>query len=100
MRSLSSMKTWVVVAVLAVGPLSACGPSKELRQVRSEASALRTETESLRAEVRVLRAENKTLKAKVGDLEDSLIEVSQERDELKLAAERPAPAPSRKSGRK
>ena len=94
------MKTWVVVAVLAVGPLSACGPSKELRQVRAEATALRTETDSLNAEVRVLRAENKRLKAKVGDLEDSLTEVSRERDELKLATERPAPAPTRKSGRR
>jgi uncharacterized coiled-coil DUF342 family protein len=95
-----SMKTWVAVAVLAVGPLSACGPSKELRQVRSEANSLRTEMDSLRAEVRVLRAENKTLKSKVGDLEDSLTEVARERDELKLAAERPAPAPSKKAGRK
>lgn len=94
------MKTWVVVAALTVGPLSACGPSKELRQVRAEADSLRTETDSLRAEVRVLRAENKTLKAKVGDLEDNLIEVSRERDELRLAAERPTPAPTRKSGRK
>jgi uncharacterized protein YlxW (UPF0749 family) len=94
------MKTWVVVAVLAVGPLSACGPSKELRQVRAEASALRTETDSLHAEVRVLRAENKTLKTKVRDLEYTLTEVSRERDELKLAAERPSAGPSRKSGRK
>lgn len=94
------MKTWMLVAVLAVGPLSACGPSKELRQVRAEASELRTETDSLRAEVRVLRAENKQLKAKVGDLEDNLIEVSRERDELKLAAEKPASSPARKPGRK
>jgi uncharacterized coiled-coil DUF342 family protein len=94
------MKTWVLVAVLAVGPLSACGPSKELRQVRAEATSLRTETESLRAEARVLRAENKTLKAKVGDLEDSLAELSRERDELKLAAEKPAPVPAKKAGRK
>lgn len=94
------MKTWVAVAVLAVGPLSACGPSKELRQVRAEANALRSETDSLRAEVRVLRAENKTLKEKAGDLEDSLMEVSRERDELRLAAERPASGPARKSGRK
>lgn len=94
------MKTWVVAAVLAVGPLSACGPSKELRQVRTEASSLRTEADELRAEVRVLRAENKRLKAKVGDLEDSLIEVSRERDELKLSAEKPASGPTRKSGRK
>jgi len=94
------MKTWVAVAVLAVGPLSACGPSKELRQVRAEATALRTQTDSLSAEVRGLRAENKKLKAKVEDLQDSLTEVSRERDELKLAAERPASVPTRKSGRK
>ena len=94
-----SMKIWVTVAALTVGTLSGCGPSKELRQVRSEASGLRTEVDSLRAEVRVLRAENKSLRGKVGDLEDSLTEVTQERDELKLAAERPAP-PSKKPGRR
>lgn len=94
------MKTWVVMAVLAGGLLSACGPSKELRQVRSEAATLRSETDSLRAEARVLRAENKTLKTKVADLEDTLTEVSRERDELKLAAERPAPTPAKKPGRK
>lgn len=93
------MKTWVM-AVLAGGLLSACGPSKELRQVRAEATSLRSETDSLRAETRVLRAENKTLKAKVADLEDNLSEVSRERDELKLAAERPAPPPPKKTGRK
>jgi uncharacterized coiled-coil DUF342 family protein len=92
------MKSWITVAVLAVGTLSACGPSKELRQVRSEANSLRSEVDSLRAEVRVLRAENKNLKSKVGTLQDSLTEVTQERDELRLAAERPAP--SRKGGRK
>jgi len=96
--SIVSMKIWVTVAVLAMGTLSACGPSKELRQVRSEATGLRSEVESLRAEVRVLRAENKTLKRKVSDLDDSLVEMTRERDELKLAAERPAPA--RKSGRR
>lgn len=94
------MKIWVAVAVLTVGTLSGCGPSKELRQVRSEANGLRSEVESLRAEVRVLRAENKSLKGKVGELEDSLTQVTQERDELKLAAERPPPPPSRKTGRK
>ncbi|WP_224364978.1 hypothetical protein [Hyalangium versicolor] len=84
-----------------MGVLAACGPSKELRQVRAEASSLRTETDSLRAEVRVLRAENKTLKAKASDLEDSLAEVSRERDELKLAAERPPPPVTpKKTGRK
>ncbi|HEX8703870.1 MAG TPA: hypothetical protein VF815_33875 [Myxococcaceae bacterium] len=93
------MKSWIPVAVLIVGTLSACGPSKELRQVRSEASGLRSEVDSLRAEVRVLRAENKRLKGKVGELEGSLEVVTQERDELKLAAERPPP-PSRKTGRK
>lgn len=94
------MKTWVVVAVLAAGALSACGPSKELRQVRAESNALRSEADSLRAEARVLRAENKTLKSRVGELEDSLMEVARERDELRQAAERPAPAPSRKGSRK
>ncbi|MDY7232709.1 hypothetical protein [Hyalangium rubrum] len=94
------MKTWVAVGALALGVLSACGPSKELRQVRSEASSLRTEVESLQSEVRVLRAENKNLRSKMGDLEDSLTEVTRERDELKLAAERPAPTPSKKSGRR
>ena len=96
--SIASMKIWVTVAVLAVGTLSACGPSKELRQVRSEATGLRSEVESLRAEARVLRAENKTLKRKVSDLEDSLAEMTRERDELKVAAEKPAPA--RKTGRR
>jgi uncharacterized coiled-coil DUF342 family protein len=94
------MKTWMVMAVMTGGLLSACGPSKELRQVRAEATSLRSETDSLRAEARVLRAENKTLKAKVADLEDNLSQVSQERDELKLATERPAPAPTKKPGRK
>jgi hypothetical protein len=48
------MKTWVLVAVLAVGPLSACGPSQKLRQVRAETNALREETDALRAEQRYL----------------------------------------------
>jgi uncharacterized protein YlxW (UPF0749 family) len=97
---MASMKIWVAVAVLAVGPLSACGPSKELRQVRAEAYSLRTETDSLRAEVRVLRGENKTLKSQVEELEDTLAAVSRDRDELKVAAERPATAPGKKAGRK
>jgi uncharacterized protein YlxW (UPF0749 family) len=94
------MKARVMVVALCVGFLTACGPSKELRQVRSEASSLRTEVDSLRAEVRVLRAENKTLKSKVGELEGSLEDVTRERDELRAAAERPAASPSRKSGRR
>ncbi len=93
------MKAWVAVVALAVGPLSACGPSKELRQVRAESASLRAESEKLNAEVRVLRSENKALKSKVEELEDSLQDVSRERDELKVAAERPA-APSKKPGRK
>jgi hypothetical protein len=92
------MKAWMAVVALAVGPLCACGPSKELRQVRAEARSLREEAESLRAETRVLRAENSRLKSRAGDLEDSLEEVTRERDELKVAAEKPAPA--KKPGRR
>ncbi|WP_232293707.1 hypothetical protein [Stigmatella aurantiaca] len=95
-----TMKVWMAAGGLVLGTLCACGPSKELRQVRSEAKSLREEASALRAETRVLRAENSTLKSKVRTLEDDLEELTRERDELKLAAQKPAPAPSKKAGRK
>ena len=72
------MKAWMATLVLALAPLVACGPSKELSQARTDADAL--------------RKENTTLKTKVTELEGSLQQVRQERDQLKAAAAKPAPA--------
>jgi hypothetical protein len=74
------MKRWMAIVVLSLAPLTACGPSKELQQAR--------------AEVDSLQKENATLKKKMGELEGTLKKVSQERDQLKVAAAKPPPAPA------
>ncbi|MDY7232710.1 hypothetical protein [Hyalangium rubrum] len=85
------MKTWMAAVVLALAPLVACGPSEELTQAQED--------------VVQLRKENATLKTKLTDMESALKRVSQERDQLKVAATRAAttpapvaaPAPSKRS---
>jgi ribosomal protein L12E/L44/L45/RPP1/RPP2 len=74
------MKAWMAALVLALAPLVACGPSKELVQAREDADAV--------------RKENAKLKTRVTELEGNLQQVRQERDQLKAAAVKPAPAPA------
>lgn len=71
------MKAWMAALVLALAPLAACGPSKELAQARGDADTL--------------RKENARLKLKVTELEENLQQVRQERDRLKVAAAKSAP---------
>jgi hypothetical protein len=74
------MKTWMAALMLALAPLVACGPSKELEQARGDADAL--------------SKENAKLRTKLTELEGSLQQARQERDQLKVAAAKPAPAPA------
>ncbi|KFE69386.1 hypothetical protein [Hyalangium minutum] len=72
------MKAWMAALVLALAPLVACGPSKELERAKGDADAL--------------RQENTKLKTQLAELEGNFQKVRQERDQLKLAAAKPAPA--------
>jgi septal ring factor EnvC (AmiA/AmiB activator) len=74
------MKAWMAALVLVLAPLAACGPSKELEQAQADTEAL--------------RKENAKLKTKINELEGSLQQVRQERDQLKVAAAKPAAAPA------
>jgi septal ring factor EnvC (AmiA/AmiB activator) len=72
------MKAWMAALTLALTPLVACGPSKELERAQRDADAL--------------RQENTKLKNQLTELEGTIQKVRQERDQLKLAAAKPAPA--------
>jgi septal ring factor EnvC (AmiA/AmiB activator) len=84
------MKAWMAALALVLAPLVACGPSKELEQSQADTEAL--------------RKENAKLKTKITELEGSLQQVRQERDQLKTTAAKPAaapeptPAPAKKPG--
>ncbi|MFP2906200.1 hypothetical protein ACLESD_14265 [Pyxidicoccus sp. 3LFB2] len=87
------MKAWMAVVALAVVPLVGCGSSRELNTARIAANTARKDADTL-------RAENNALKAKVTELEGELASVTKERDELKVAAETPAPTVAPASGKK
>ncbi len=74
------MKPWMATAVLSLTLLGACGPSQELVQTQ--------------ADMETLRKENARLKTKVSEMEGQLKRVGQERDQLKLLAAKPPPAPA------
>lgn len=73
------MKAWMAALTLALTSLVACGPSKELERARGDADTL--------------RQENTKLKTQLAELEGNLQKVRQERDQLKVAAAKPAPTP-------
>lgn len=50
--------------------------------------------EQARADAEILRKENAKLKTRLTELEGNLQQVRQERDQLKVAAAKPAPAPA------
>ncbi len=82
------MKAWMAVVALSVMPLVGCGPSRELKRARFEATTARKDADSL-------REENGALKSKVSELEEEVSSLTKERDELKAAAElQPTPAPA------
>ncbi|MBZ4419113.1 hypothetical protein [Myxococcus sp. RHSTA-1-4] len=87
------MKAWLAVVALTVVPLVGCGSSRELNKARIAANTAKKDADTL-------RAENNALKAKVSELELELTAVTKERDELKAAAEQPAPAAVPASGKK